>query len=84
VRAELDPEAIRWVAVSLNDLIWFIAQDSLCEHLDRHGCEPTHPNSRAYVMPIWRWAELCGARDDYDCRARIQLYGPHTLEMEEL
>jgi hypothetical protein len=74
--------------VSLNDLIWFVAYDSLYDHLVQAGCEPTHPNSRSFVMPIWKWAELCGGTDavhnGYDMRCRIQIYGPNTMEMEEL
>ena len=84
MKAELDPEAIVWMPVSLNDLIWFIAYDSLYERLREEGCEPTHPNSRSFVMPIWRWAQLCGQSDAYDCRARFQVHGKHTAEMEEL
>jgi len=84
MKAELDPESIQWIAVSLNDLIWICVHDSLYNHLRSEGLEPTYPNSRSFVMPIWRAFDLLSGRDDYDCRARVQLYGPHTLEMDEL
>ena len=37
MRAFIDAEAIRWMPVSLNDLIWFVAYDSLYDHLIQAG-----------------------------------------------